>query len=99
MRTNPGRTRAGRVLRGFSGILAAGLVGLVVVLIVVGWALTTRTGTAGPGTGLLVGHGIAAAVAVAAQVVADRREGLVGAVAAWLVVAVAAVVLAVYWLF
>ncbi|MEU7818909.1 hypothetical protein [Pseudonocardia sp. NPDC049154] len=97
-RAGRGRGLPGRVLRGTSGVLAAGLVGLFVVLLA-GWAFTTRTGSAGPGTGMLVGHGLAAAAAVVAQVVADRRDGRAGALAAWLVVAIAAGVLGGYWLF
>jgi len=88
----------GRLLRGCSGVLAAGLVGLFVVL-VAGWLFTTRTGSPGPGTGMLVGHGLAALAAVVAQVVADRRAGRPGAVAAWLVVGLAALILGGYWLF
>ena len=90
--------RSGRVLRGVSGIAAGGLVALFVVLLV-GWVLTTRTGTAGPGAAMLVGHGIAAAAGVAGQVVADRRADRVGALAAAGVVVVAVAVLCGYWLF
>ncbi|SDG00149.1 hypothetical protein [Pseudonocardia oroxyli] len=88
----------GRLLRGFSGVLCAGLVALFAVL-VGGWVFTTRTGAPGPGPGMLLGHGLAAAAAVAAQLVADRRAGRVGALAAWVVVALAALVLGGYWLF
>jgi hypothetical protein len=94
----PRRVLAGRVLRGTSGVLAAGLAGLFAVLLA-GWAFTTGTGSAGPGPGMLVGHGVAAAAAVVVQVVADRRDGRGGALAAWLVIAIAAAVLAGYWLF
>ncbi|MFR9801821.1 hypothetical protein ACL02T_05865 [Pseudonocardia sp. RS010] len=97
-RARRGRGLAGRGLRGTSGVMAAGLVGLFVVLLG-GWVFTTRTGSAGPGTGMLVGHGLAAAAAVVAQVVADRRDGRGGALAAWLVLAIAVAVLAGYWLF
>jgi hypothetical protein len=93
-----GERLSARVLRGFSGVLAAGLVGLFVVL-VAGWVFTTRTGSPGPGTAMLVGHGLAALAAVVAQVVADRRAGRTGAVAAWLVIALAVLVLGGYWLF
>ncbi|GAA4559817.1 hypothetical protein [Pseudonocardia xishanensis] len=89
---------SGRLLRGFSGVLAAGLVGLFVVLLA-GWVFTTRTGSPGPGAGMLVGHGLAALAAVAAQVVADRRAGRRGALAAWVVIALAILVLGGYWLF
>jgi hypothetical protein len=86
------------VLRGLSGIAAGGLVALFVALLV-GWVLTTRTGTAGPGAAMLVGHGIAAVAAVVGQVVADRRTDRVGALAAAGVVVVAVAVLCGYWLF
>lgn len=99
MTTPPTRTsRAGRLLRGVSGVLSAGLVGLTVVLLA-GWAMTTRTGTAGPGTGMLLGHGAAAVVAVVAQVVADRRRDRTGVLAAWAAIVLVAAVVAGYWLF
>ncbi|NMH93607.1 hypothetical protein HF519_18905 [Pseudonocardia bannensis] len=91
------RHRPPRALRGVSGVLAGGLVALALVLLA-GWLVTTRTGSPGPGTGILIGHGLAAVVAVAAQLVADRRSGRPGALAALAVVSISAAVLAVYWL-
>lgn len=94
-------TRAGGrtgLLRASSATAAGGLVALFVALLV-GWLLTSRTGTAGPGTAMLVGHGVAAAAAVAAQIVADRRRDAAGAAAAVGVLAVAVAVLCGYWLF
>ncbi|GJF03648.1 hypothetical protein [Pseudonocardia sp. D17] len=96
--TGPGVAASGRRLRGLSGILAGGLVALFVVLLV-GWAVTTRTGSPGPGTGMLVGHGVAAVVGVVAQVTADRRRDRIGLLASLLVLAVAVAVLCGYWLF
>jgi hypothetical protein len=97
--TSRSRTsRAGRLLRGVSGVLAAGLVGVTVILLA-GWATTTRTGTAGPGTGMLLGHGAAAVVAVVAQVVADRRRDRAGVLAAWAAIVLVSAVVAWYWLF
>lgn len=87
-----------RWLRGLSGMVAGGLVALVVVLLV-GWVLTMRTGSAGPGTGMLVGHGIATVAAVVAQVVADRRRDRVGTLASVVVLAIAVGVLCGYWFF
>lgn len=89
---------SGRLLRGLSGIVAGGLVALFVVLLV-GWTLTTRTGSAGPGTAMLTGHGLAAAAAVVAQVVADRRRDGVATLCSVGVVAVGLVVLCGFWLF
>jgi hypothetical protein len=48
---------------------------------------------------MLVGHGLAAVAAVAAQLVADFRAGRQGAVAAWVVVGLAVLILGGYWLF
>ncbi len=92
-----GPGRAGRLLRGLSGVLAGGLVGLALVLLA-GWLLTTRAGSTGPSTGMLVGHGLAAVLAVAAQLVADRRADRIGILAAFGVLVVSVVVLVVYWL-
>jgi hypothetical protein len=89
---------SGRLLRGLSGTAAGGLVALFVVLLV-GWMLTTRTGSAGPGTGMLVGHGLAAAAAVVAQVAADRRRDGVATLCSLGILALAVVVLCGYWLF
>lgn len=86
-----------RVLRGVSGVFAGGLVGLFLVL-VIAWVLTTRTGSPGPGTPMLVGHGVAAGVAVAGQLVADRRADRTGTLSAVAVVIVGLAVPAFFWL-
>ena len=66
--------QGGRWWRGFTGSLAAGLVVLAIgVLVVAGVCL--YTGVPGPGAVLLIGHPIAAALALLAQRVADRRNG------------------------
>jgi predicted lipid-binding transport protein (Tim44 family) len=66
--------QGGRWWRGFTGSLAAGLVVLAIgVLVVAGVCL--YTGVPGPGAVLLVGHPIAAVLALLAQRVADRRNG------------------------
>ncbi|MFC5993991.1 hypothetical protein ACFQE5_07180 [Pseudonocardia hispaniensis] len=97
-RATPARPgRVGRVLRGCSGVLAGGLVTFAMVLLA-GWFFTTRTGSAGPGTGMLMGHWLAAVVAGVAQVVADRRTDRTGTIAALGVLAVTAAVLGIYWL-
>ncbi|NMH97163.1 hypothetical protein [Pseudonocardia acidicola] len=89
--------RGGRLLRGTAGVLAGGLVVLALVLFA-GWLIATRTGSPGPGGGMLIGHGLGAVAAVAGQVVADRRADRMGVLAALGVIVVSAVVLGAYWL-
>ncbi|WP_370970788.1 hypothetical protein [Amycolatopsis sp. cg9] len=87
----------GRWWRGFTGSLAAGLAVLALgVLVVAGVCL--YTGAPGPGATLLVGHPVAAVLALLAQRVADRRNGpaAVGAGAAVVLFAVSALTL--FWL-
>jgi hypothetical protein len=95
-RPRPRASPAGRVLRAVSGVLAGGLVALAVGL-VAAWYLASGAGVPGPGAGVLVGHGLAAVAAVVAQVRADRRPDGRGALAAWVVVALAAAVLVLQW--
>jgi len=87
----------GRWWRGFTGSLAAGLAVLAVgVLAVAG--IDLYLGAPGPGMALLIGHPVAAVLAVLAQRVADRRNGLpaVGAGAAVVLFTVSALTL--FWL-
>lgn len=85
---------AGAALRAVSGTLAGGL--LALALGMVGAAvLAVRSGMPGPGVGLLVGHAVAAVVAVVAQRRADREHGSLAALA---VVVVGAVALTTFWL-
>lgn len=91
-----GPRRAGW-LRGFSGLLAGGLVALTLALFVA-WLVASRTGSSGPGISALAWHTVAAVVAVAGQVHADRRPGARGALAAVGVIGVTAAVLAAQWL-
>jgi hypothetical protein len=95
--THP-RTRPRSLLRGLSGVLVGGLVALALVLLA-GWFYADRIGLPGPGTGMLVGHLVAAAVAVAAQVWADRRTDAVGTLAALTLSAVVVGGLTAAWLF
>ena len=88
---------AGRVLRGVSGVLAGGLVALLIAL-TVGWYLSSRTDMPGPGTPTLVWHAVAVVVAVPAQVYADRTAGPRGTVAALAVIVTAAALLVLQWL-
>lgn len=95
---HPPERRSSRLLRGVSGVLAGGMVGLFLALLG-GWAFTTRTGSPGPGTGMLVAHGLAAAAAVGAQIVADRRVDRAGTFAALGVIVLVVAMLAGFWLF
>lgn len=87
----------GRWWRGFTGSLAAGLTVLAIgVLVVAG--IDLYAGTPGPGMPLLIGHPIAAVLALLAQRVADRRNGVpaMGAGAAVVLFTVSALTL--FWL-
>src|SRR5690606_40955571 len=64
----------GGVVRFPAGSLAAGLAVLTVGL-VVAELVTESHGLNGPGTGPVVGHAVASVAAIAAAVVADRRQG------------------------
>ncbi len=89
--------QGGRWWRGFTGSLTAGLVVLAAgVLVVAGICL--YTGAPGPGATLLVGHPVAAVLALLAQRVADRRNGpaAVGAGVAVVLFTVSALTL--FWL-
>ncbi|MGW5722211.1 hypothetical protein ACWEVP_38980 [Amycolatopsis sp. NPDC003865] len=87
----------GRWWRGFTGSLAAGLVVLAVgVLAVAG--IDLGTGAPGPGPALLIGHPVAAALALVAQRVADRRNGAPAAGAGLAVVLFAVSALTLFWL-
>jgi hypothetical protein len=64
-----------RMVRWFTGLLAGGLVvlaGVVIASAVIG----DDRGLAGPGGVSIGGHIVAAVVAVAAQIYADRKRGL-----------------------
>ena len=89
--------QGGRWWRGFTGSLAAGLAILAVGVLVVG-AICLYTGVPGPGATLLIGHPVAAALALAAQRIADRRNGprAMGAGAAVVLFTISAMTL--FWL-
>jgi hypothetical protein len=89
--------QGGRWWRGFTGSLAAGLAVLAIgVLVVAG--IDLNTGAPGPGAVLLIGHPVAAMLALLAQRVADRRNGApaVGAGVAVVLFTVSALTL--FWL-
>jgi len=82
--------------RGFTGSLAAGLAVLAVV--VLGAAVICAYLRApGPAMASVIGHPAAAIVALAAQRVADRREGSVAGAAGVVVLADALFVLVYFW--
>jgi len=98
--TATGTSRVGsgltRLVRGFSGILTGGLV--VLALVVLGAAImASRRAVDGPEPIMVVVHLLAAAVAVVAQELGDRRgaSGAVGAAA--VVAALSAAVLWTQW--
>ncbi|MGW0183959.1 hypothetical protein [Nocardia sp. NPDC003345] len=85
-----------RVLRGISGIAAAGLV--LLALVVLGAALIgDRRGFPGPGTESVLLHLLVAAIAVVAQVYSDRRRGTATVVAAVVVLGAGAALLWTQW--
>jgi hypothetical protein len=89
--------QGGRWWRGFTGSLAAGLTVLAVgVLVVAGVCLYTDA--PGPGPVLLIGHPVAAVLALLAQRVADRRNGLPAAGAGIAVVLFVVSALTLFWL-
>jgi hypothetical protein len=97
LRRGPYR-RGIRLLRGFSGVLAGGLVALSVTLLVAGIVGQQRD-VPGPGVIAIAGHAVAAVVAVLMQRRADRAAGSARAAGAALgVVALTAVVLGAQWL-
>ena len=62
-----------RALRGISGVVAAGVVVLSVVVVLAA-VLASRRSVQGPGTGEVVAHVVAAVVVVVAQRSADRQH-------------------------
>jgi hypothetical protein len=78
-------------------MLAGGLVALALALLVAGIVAQQRA-VPGPGVPMIVGHVVAAVVAVLVQRRADRAAGAPAAGAALGVVALTAVVLGAQWL-
>ncbi|WP_307868075.1 hypothetical protein [Umezawaea beigongshangensis] len=96
-RTEPRRpSRIARTWRGTTGVLAAG--SLLLALAVIGVQVHAgNRGLPGPGAFVVTGHVVAAVVAVAAQVVADRRGGRVGALCGLVVLVAVATSLWLFW--
>ncbi|WP_327149877.1 hypothetical protein [Nocardia sp. NBC_01329] len=85
-----------RPIRGISGIAAAGLV--LLALVVVGAALIgERRGFPGPGPESVAWHIAVAVIAVVAQVYSDRVRGTASLVAAAVVLGSGAVLLWTQW--
>ncbi|WP_410569002.1 hypothetical protein [Amycolatopsis sp. cmx-4-61] len=87
----------GRWWRGFTGSLAAGLTVLAVGVLVVG-GICLFTGAPGPGATLLIGHPVAAVLALLAQRVADRRNGPAAVGAGLAVVLFTVSAISLFWL-
>ncbi len=82
--------------RGLSGVLAAGLIALAVVVCLAQW-LAVTSGRPGPGPAAVLGHVVAALAAVGLHVAAERVRGRFGVLASWSVVVLAAAVLWFGW--
>jgi hypothetical protein len=90
----PPPARVARAARAVSGTVTAGLVVLAAVL----WAAAVLAGSRpGPGAGALAGHTTVAVLAVALQVVAERRRGMLTGLAALAVLVMAAGTLWFWW--
>jgi predicted lipid-binding transport protein (Tim44 family) len=83
--------------RGLTGSLAAGLVVLALVVLGAG-VLGLVTGAPGPGLFLLLGHVVAAILALLAQRVADRKRGFAAGAGIVAVLVITAVSLWLLWL-
>ncbi|WP_240691566.1 hypothetical protein [Amycolatopsis nivea] len=92
------RKPRGRWWRGFTGSVAAGLAVLALGVLVVG-VLCLVNGAPGPGPLKLVGHPVAAVIALVLQRVADRRVGKVAVGAGAGVLVVAGVAFSLLWWF
>ena len=90
--SRPGRRR----FRWLTGSLAAGLLLLALVLVGVQFYANAH-GMNGPGIGVVIGHFVAAGVALALQAVADRRGDARGALATLGVFAVVSGALWLWW--
>ncbi|RSN57392.1 hypothetical protein DMH01_28570 [Amycolatopsis sp. WAC 04182] len=92
----PTKPESGRFWRGLTGSLAAGMAVLAVCVVAIA-TLCLFTGAPGPGLLMLIGHPVAAVVALLAQRVADSRNGRVAGYAGLLVVVSVAAALSLFW--
>ncbi len=77
-------------------MLAGGLVALTIVVCLVQW-LAAHSGIPGPGAAVVVGHLVAAVVAVGLQLAAERSRGRTATLASCSVLLLAAAVLWFGW--
>jgi hypothetical protein len=91
-----GLARIGRRWRGLTGAFAAGLAVLALAVLGEG-VLSLFTAAPGPVLSALLGHPIAAALAIAAQRVADRRRGWPAGIAGAAVMVVVGAALLLFW--
>ncbi|WP_410651996.1 hypothetical protein [Amycolatopsis sp. cmx-4-54] len=87
---------SGRFWRGLTGSLAAGMAVLAVCVVVIA-SLCLFSGAPGPGLLMLIGHPVAAVVALLAQRVVDSRDGRVAGFAGLLVVVSVTAALSLFW--
>ncbi|MBF6081658.1 hypothetical protein IU485_09835 [Nocardia cyriacigeorgica] len=85
-----------RLARGISGLVAAGIFALAVVVVAAA-IIGARRGFPGPGAESVTWHVVSAAIVVAAQVYSDRHRGVAALTATLLVVATAGVLLWTQW--
>ncbi|MFI9453069.1 hypothetical protein [Amycolatopsis sp. NPDC052450] len=95
-RNAPGATDGGRFWRGLTGSLAAGMTVLAVCVVAIA-AICLFTGAPGPGLLMLIGHPVAAVLALLAQRVVDGRAGRVAGFAGLGVVVSVTAALSLFW--
>lgn len=88
--------RRGRLWRSLTGSLTAGMVVLAVCVVAIA-AICQFTDAPGPGLLMLIGHPVAAVLAVLAQRVADTRNGRVAVFAGVGVVVSVTAALSLFW--
>ena len=91
-----GRSRTARRWRGVTGSLAAGLVALAVLVLGAG-VVGTFADVPGPGVAPMIAHPVAGVLALAAQRVADRKNGPMAGIAGVVVLAIVATALWTFW--
>jgi len=95
-RNEPAAPQGGRFWRGLTGSLAAGMAVLAVCVVSIA-AVCLFTGAPGPGLLMLIGHPVAAVLALLAQRTVDRRTGRVAGFAGLGVVVSVTAALSLFW--
>ena len=85
-----------RGLRALSGTVAAGIVVLTIVVVASAYLGSSR-GFPGPGSASITAHIVASVVAVAAQIICDRRRGISAVAASVVVLVTAGALLVTQW--